>query len=67
MNPNHALSWSLKTPQNVVDRELLAQADMRERGRRLTAAAERAKANTVDGETLTPLSESFKLSARGAE
>lgn len=57
------LGWS-RWPQNVIDRELTAQESMVERGRRLTAAAERAKANTLDGESLAPQSTTFVLTAR---
>jgi hypothetical protein len=45
------LRWS-PLPQHLIDRELQAQADMVERGKRLRAYVERRDAVTLDGNTL---------------
>lgn len=42
------------------DREMQAQRDMQERGRRLRAAAAIKNANVVDGDTLIPHDPTFR-------
>ena len=53
------LSWS-GLPQPLIERELAEQADMRERGRRLTAWKERCLAATLDGTTAEPIGDGFQ-------
>ena len=50
---SQGLSWS-PLPQNVIERELRAQDDMVERGRRLRDLAFRKSLVTLDGTTLAP-------------
>ena len=52
-------SWS-GLPQPLIERELAEQADMRVRGRRLTAYKERCLAATLDGENAEPLGDGFQ-------
>lgn len=52
------LRWS-PLPQHLIDRELQAQADMVERGKRLRDYAERRAAVTLDGLTCEPQSEHY--------
>ncbi len=53
------LSWS-PWPQGIIDRELRAQNDPHERGRRLTAWKERCLAATLDGTTAEPIGDGFQ-------
>ena len=57
------LRWA-PLPQHLIDRELLAQSDMVERGKRLRAYAERRAAVTLDGQTCEPLSDVFPSARR---
>ena len=56
---SQGLSWS-PCGQSMIDYELRQQANMKERGRRLTAYKERCLAATLDGETADPLGDGFQ-------
>lgn len=56
---SQGLSWS-PCGQGLIDYELSQQANMRERGRRLTAWRDRVLAATLDGETADPLGDGYQ-------